>query len=146
MIPVIVDTREQRPRVLDPDSFTMTRATLRTGDYCLEGDVVALERKSLEDFMGTIGSGWDRFQREIDRMEGWPAKIIIVEGDYRQIMFGPGATPPEHNHLQLTPAFARKRIAQLSLRQVSVLFATDAGHAAGLASAIFRERHDHING
>jgi ERCC4-type nuclease len=147
MITVCIDTREQRPWAFQEALFTPVRRTLKTGDYCLEGDDhFGIERKSLDDFLGTISSGWDRFLREIVRMEkaNWIAKVIIVEGQYADFVFGPDAEPPPHRHYQLTPAFVRKRIAQLSLRNVSVLFARDAGLAVGLAEAIFLERNANL--
>ena len=60
---IIIDTREQRPWVF-PAYVAVRVDTLKQGDYALEGDDrYAIERKSLEDFIGTIFSGWERFKR-----------------------------------------------------------------------------------
>ena len=60
---IIIDTREQRPWVF-PAYAAVRVGTLKQGDYALEGDDrYAIERKSLEDFIGTIFSGWERFKR-----------------------------------------------------------------------------------
>lgn len=144
-MPVIIDTREQRPWHFSPDVVSARVGTLKTGDYALVGDsTFAIERKSLDDFLGTISSRWPVFCKEIGRMEGWTAKVIIVEGDYRLCCFRIDADGnmrcPAHDHDNLTPQFVMKRIAQLTMRGVSVLFAHDAELAAGLATAVLRER------
>jgi len=117
------------------------------GDYALTGDEAgfAIERKSLDDFLGTISGGWDRFQRELARMEnqGFPARIIIVEADFSALCFreiGGELVEPQHRHPMLTPQFICMRIAQLSYAGVSVLFASDAGQASALCCAILKER------
>ena len=147
-IKIIIDTREQRPWHFSPGMATTRIDTLRTGDYALEGDdLFAIERKSLDDFLSTISSGWDRFQREIDRMELFPAKVIIVETDFESFFFqyyDGELLPPGHRHYKLTPAFISKRVAELTLQGVSILFAKNADYAAGLALTILRERNDDI--
>lgn len=120
---------------------------MRVGDYALEGDHgFAIERKSLDDFLGSVSTGWDRFQRELWRMDGagFSAKVIIVEGDYRAMCFdldrSGSVVYPCHNHPRLTPQFAAARIAEITMIGVSILFAGSADMAAGLAIALFRER------
>ena len=74
MLHIVIDTREQTPWHFHPEVATATRGTIKTGDYALlNDDGFAIERKSLNDFVGTIGKGWDRFCREIKRMDGWRA-------------------------------------------------------------------------
>lgn len=146
---VIIDTREQTPWVFSPGVCTR-RGTLRTGDYALEGDSwFAIERKSLDDYVATIGSGWDRFCREIDRMVSWPAKVVIVEGDFEGLLFcesGDALIPPQHSHHRITPGFAIRRTAELTMMGVAVLFAGDAEGAATLATAILRQRTRQLEG
>lgn len=146
---IVVDTREQRPWSFPPDLADVRVGTLRTGDYALAGDdAFAVERKSLDDFLGTISSGWERFLREIGRMEGsgFVARVVIVEADFEACCFREGPdgalVPPRHAHPQLTPQFAAKRIAELTMMGVSVVLAGNAGYAAALAYAMLRERAD----
>jgi len=148
---IIIDTREQRPFHFDPSLVSSTVSTLRTGDYALAGDdQFAIERKSLDDFLGTIATGWPRFCRELKRMDDaeFVAKVIIIEGDFMHTCFNisdDGETvAPCHNHPKLTPQFIAKRIAQLTMDLVSVLFAGNAQLAAGLATTIFKERYNGI--
>jgi len=150
---IIQDTREQTPWALDPAFCDVQVATLKTGDYALVDDPrFAIERKGLDDFLGTIATGWDRFCRELQRMEDaeFVAKVIIVESDFRRVCFRYNSETgellgPNHNHPNLTPQFVAKRIAQLTMRGVSVLFAGDRSVAAGLAVTIFRERKEQWN-
>lgn len=154
---IVIDTREQSPWAWDPsDAVTEVRA-LSAGDYALESDCelvkgratlavrFSIERKSLEDFLGTISTGWERFQRELTRMEAFPARVIIVEGDFADVCFkqnADGIIPPPHNHPSLRPAFVARRISELTMMGVSVLLAGDAQLAAGLAFRVFRRRAD----
>jgi len=93
----------------------------------------AIERKSLDDFVGSVVKDWDRFQREIDRMVGWGAKVIIVEGCLLDIV--------DHKYNSgVAPALVCKRIAELTLMGVSVLLCHDAEMASGMAYKILKER------
>jgi ERCC4-type nuclease len=137
---ITIDTREQAPWMFPPEVATTSRGTLAAGDYALEGDGgFAVERKSLSDFVSTITREWDRFGRELQRMaEMWfPARIIIVEADYHEIIDReyPG---------MCQPGFVIRRIAELSMMGVSVLFASSSIQAAGLAYSIFKRRYEQI--
>ena len=147
-IHIIIDTREQTPWSFDPMYADVSVGTLSTGDYALAGDDgFAIERKSLDDFLGTISTGWSRFQREIERMDGWPAKVIIVEADFERCCFhnwNGQLITPDHNHPQLAPQFITKRIAELTMQGVSVILAGNPGYASALACHILRERHGNI--
>jgi len=145
MLEITIDTREQTPWAFPPYVATVTVGTLTTGDYALTGDDgFAIERKSLNDFVGTIASGWARFLRETDRMDGWPAKVVIVEGDFEHLVFRTDpdgeVRHPDHDHNRISPQFVMKRIAELTMRGVSILFAHDALCACGLATAVLKER------
>lgn len=154
---IIIDTREQSPWAWDANDATTEIRALSAGDYALAEDCervkgratlavrFSIERKSLEDFLGTISAGWDRFQRELTRMEAFPARVVIVEGNFEQCCFSQGVDgiiPPPHNHPALRPAFVARRISELTMMGVSVLLAGDAQMAAGLAFRIFRRRQD----
>ena len=80
---VLVDSREQKPLldvpedgsevelVVDSVLVRARRATLRTGDYALEGaaDELLVERKaSAEELAACVGAGRDRCVRELERM------------------------------------------------------------------------------
>lgn len=84
-ITAICDTREQTPLDLAP--LKTVRGTLTTGDYSIVGleHVVAVERKSLQDMIGCIGYGRDRFEREMHRILAYSARLMVIEGHMSQI-------------------------------------------------------------
>ena len=141
---ITIDTREQTPWHFPPESAVTTIGTLKTGDYAITGDDgFAIERKSLDDFVGTISTGWERFERELMRMASWPAQVVIVEGLLSELTFTTRqgeVIPPAHSHYRITPQFIMKRIAELTMRGVSVLFAENAELAAALAFNVLKER------
>jgi hypothetical protein len=86
-----------------------------------------------------------------------PARVVIVEGNFEECCFKklnydfedtlPDGTPnpilpPAHNHPNMRPVFVARRISELTMQGVSVLFAGDSQLAAGLAYRIFRRRAD----
>lgn len=142
-IKVTIDSREKKPWAFDPSLVTASVNTLKTGDYSLEGDAgFAIERKSLDDFLNTISSGWERFIREIYRMADWPARVIIVESNFLDCCFSYNTKlePPKHQHHKLSPSFISMRIAELTMVNVSVIFAGVPELAAGLAYHILKQR------
>jgi hypothetical protein len=152
---IIIDSREQSPWAWDQSDAVTEIHALVAGDYALAEDCervkgrealavrFAVERKSFDDFLGTISTGWERFQRELTRMESFPARVVIVEGNFAECCFSEsdeGIIPPPHNHPELRPAFVARRIAELSMQGVTVLLAGNAQLAAGLAYRVFRRR------
>ncbi|MFZ5427193.1 MAG: ERCC4 domain-containing protein [Thermodesulfobacteriota bacterium] len=80
---VVVDTREQRPFAFNHAQYAaeVTTGTLRTGDYSLAGleHCVAVERKSLDDLIGCLTVGRDRFERELDRARSLECFAVVIE-------------------------------------------------------------------
>ena len=135
MLRIVIDTREQQPWHFPRHLAAVSRGTLSAGDYALEGDRgFAIERKSLPDFVGTISSGWERFRRELERMPAGAARVVIVEGNATQVLRG------EYNHPAVQPTFVFKRLAELVMQNVIVLFADNPPMAAGIAYKILKER------
>lgn len=65
-------------------------------DYSIEGyeRAIAIERKSIPDLFGTLGSRRERFEAEIRRLsEDCEFACVIVEGDWPQIMTWRGHGP-----------------------------------------------------
>lgn len=87
-VTAIIDTREQTPLDLAP--LSTERATLSTGDYSLKGleHIVTIERKSLSDLLGCVGSDRERFEREVQRMLGYPVRVLLVESSWAEIEAG----------------------------------------------------------
>jgi DNA excision repair protein ERCC-4 len=88
-IVIVQDTREQTPFVF-PEGVSVIEGTLQSGDYSIQGmtDLVAVERKSLQDMVGCCGKGRDRFKRELHRLRGYRAKAIIIESTLQKLTNG----------------------------------------------------------
>lgn len=97
---ILVDSREQLP--LRFRELRSERATLKTGDYSVRAgnldlrDVVAIERKSVADLVGSLGAGRERFERELERLSRIRWRALVVEGEMRDIAAGT-------RHSTLTP-------------------------------------------
>lgn len=87
-VTVVVDTREQEPYVFESSCTKVIRRTLKAGDYSIEGheDSVAVERKTLEDFVSTVTRSRKRFTRELRRLSEYDAACIVVEANLRDIL------------------------------------------------------------
>lgn len=90
---VIIDSREQAPFSFQAECYTGTTTatgTLDTGDYSLAGleDKIAIERKSLPDFVACLGRERERFQRELQRAAALDAFAVVIEGTWEQLARG----------------------------------------------------------
>ena len=88
-LPVIaIDTREQEPYGFDPSRVTTVRRALPAGDYSLAGreTEVAIERKSLEDFVATAIHARERFARELRRLATYDFACVVVEASMEDIL------------------------------------------------------------
>ena len=74
-LPVTIDTREQKPL-----HFSKSKSQkLEYGDYALQSNpTLAIERKSLEDLIGTLVNGYERFEREVRRAEEVGGYLIVL--------------------------------------------------------------------
>ena len=80
--PVIpIDTREQEP--LTFANLPTQPATLDAGDYSVFGisHHVAVERKSLPDLLACVGRERDRFKRELQRLQAYRFRRLVIEAD-----------------------------------------------------------------
>lgn len=85
-IPILIDTREQKPL-----SFKNSKDhKLDFGDYTMAGDnytYTYVDRKSETDFKGTLGVGFNRFTNEIERAKRFNAYLyIVIESSIDQII------------------------------------------------------------
>jgi ERCC4-type nuclease len=80
---ILIDNREQRPLRFAPDlGVDCGSASLPAGDYSVRGytHLIALERKSVADLVGTLTKGRERFENELDLLAEYKWKAILVEG------------------------------------------------------------------
>ena len=74
------------------------RRALPAGDYSIEGleDRVAVERKTLDDFVSTVIHSRERFREELRKLAGYRAACVVVEAgliDMLQKRYRGGAHP-----------------------------------------------------
>ncbi len=71
-----------------PNDWHIAVATLPTGDFTLQGaeDGAVIERKAVSDLLGCMGAGRERFERELQRGRYCGRFIVIVEGNYSDLI------------------------------------------------------------
>jgi len=84
---IVIDTREQAPWGFDCPTV---RRKLDAGDYSVDGleGAVAVERKSLKDFVSTVFHSFKRFHREMERLATYEAACVVVEADLDAVLRG----------------------------------------------------------
>jgi ERCC4-type nuclease len=128
----LCDTREPWPHPgaeFLPDDCTLERATIETGDWCVAGakDGVVIERKTASDFLGTITSGRERFEKELRRARlDCRELIIVVEASFSLVCSKRGEMS-EESLIGTVASFCR--------RGIPVLFASSQEMAARIAFA-----------
>jgi len=87
-VPVVIDTREQEPYGFDRSRVTPVRRSLPAGDYSLVGHetAIAIERKSLEDFVATSTRGRERFARELRTLAAYDFACVVVEASFDDVV------------------------------------------------------------
>ena len=92
---IIADTREQIPLEFNHEFITEVKSMkLEVGDYACQytnGFIppVRFERKSIGDLFGTMGSGYERFKKEIERAKDYEVRLIlIIEGSMFKVLKG----------------------------------------------------------
>jgi ERCC4-type nuclease len=85
---VVVDTREQEPYSFDSRLAAAVRRALPAGDYSVEGleERVAVERKTLDDFVSTVIHSRSRFREELRKLGGYPAACVVVEAGLLDVL------------------------------------------------------------
>ena len=141
---IVTDTREQAPLFVD-----LRAVTLKTGDYSIVGfeKIMAVERKSIADLIGSVGKGRARFLREIRRLAKFKYPAILVEGTPRAIL-----AAPHFGRVTGKVALATL-ISWSAVYRLPVLYADDRYMARYMTSAFLRfaweqeviGRHDTID-
>lgn len=84
---IIVDTREKAAYSF---ACPVVHQKLDAGDYSVEGfeHRVAVERKSLADFVHTVIHDFNRFAAELEKLSGMDAACIVVEANLDEVLRG----------------------------------------------------------
>ena len=83
----VFDTREQDPWLVAPDVPWLV-AKLDAGDVSVAGfeSSIVIERKSLDDFAGTVTAGHERFRRELLLLQTYAFAAVVVEGTVADVL------------------------------------------------------------
>ena len=105
---VQVDNLEKVPFAMPP--LRTEQVSLKTGDYCLKAapEAAVIERKTVAELLGCIGGGRRRFEAELVRIRAFPARVVIVEGSWHDML--------NDVRSQLTPASIAGTVAAWTAR------------------------------
>jgi len=134
VVRVIVDTREQTPWTFEGQGIETVRAKLDAGDYSVPGleHRVAIERKSLDDWTGTVIRDRARFYRELELLRAFDFRCVIVEAGVREIMAG-------RYRSKAKPASVLAFVSEVTVGQsVPVYLAGSRAEAQVLAGSLLR--------
>lgn len=90
LVTIVIDTREQEPYGFNPDLVRPVRRALPAGDYSVAGleETIAVERKTLDDFVGTVVRARGRFYRELRRLQRCARACVVVEANLSDVLAG----------------------------------------------------------
>lgn len=138
-LPILIqDTREQLPFRFDAEKVRVEVACLPAGDYSVKGYEcrVAVERKSLEDLVGTVIRAKGRFERELDKLVECDRAWIVVEGSLTDLH-------EHHFRSMVHPSAVIGSCVAIAVDYgIPVLWADDAEKAADLTQRLLIRYHD----
>jgi hypothetical protein len=108
---IVVDAHERYPYRFTHQQVTIERRALPCGDYAVEHDgtlLASVERKSLDDLVGSVTSGRLRFA--LAELAALPRAAVVVEDRYSRVF------TTEH----VRPASVLDGLAELQVRYPSV--------------------------
>ena len=84
---IVIDSREKTPL-----TFTLPTevAGLKTGDYSVKGveDKIAIERKTINDLVGSLSTARKRFEAELKRGKDLEFFALVIETTFDQLIQG----------------------------------------------------------
>jgi len=122
---IIVDSREQDPLAF---SFPTITDGLSTGDYSIAGleDDFAVERKSISDLVGSLTSGRDRFMRELQRLQAYPFRRLLIIGTEEEVAQG------NWKHSKANPTAILHSLHAIEARGIPITYASNPATAASM--------------
>lgn len=138
--PLIIDTREQVKTALAFLNTPTIRQKLEYGDYALQSDqTVAIERKALNDLIGTLIGGYDRFVHEIERCQEVGGYLVVLcETDIQSALHF-DEIPKIREHTKVGPQVVFYNIRELSQKYGDTLqfaFCNDRLHMTRVIAAV----------
>lgn len=141
---IVVDTREQDALDFSPFPVEEVVDTVKVFDYCIEGDTeFAVERKSLADFIGSMGNS-KAWQRELNKVRkareaGFRTIQYVVEASFEDLQ-----NPDTYRYCKKLKAhFIMKRWRELTFREaVNVTFASNKVESARAVFLLLKSRNE----
>tara|TARA_B100001778_G_scaffold331279_1_gene335401 strand:- start:861 stop:1364 length:504 start_codon:yes stop_codon:yes gene_type:complete len=144
---VIKDTREQEGYFFSKFNTCagMIEHKLDTGDYSIQGmeDKICIERKGcVEELAQNLGSKKTTFMKEIERMESFPHKYLVLEFSLEELIKFPKETRiPIKNKaaVKITGRYMLKCLIEFEIyNDIHILFCGDKKNAFLAVSSIFK--------
>ena len=144
---VIKDTREQEGYYFSKFNTCagMIDQKLDTGDYTIQGleDKVCLERKGcVEELAINLGQKKHQFLQEIDRMQLFPHRFIVLEFSLEELIKFPEDTRipiKNQSSLKITGKYMLKCLVEFQIyNNINVLFCGNKKSAFLAVSSIFK--------
>ena len=126
---ILIDTREQLPYQFQAPAI---KGTLHTGDYSVAGleDHIAIERKSLNDLIGCLCTGRERFEKELFRGRALDFFALVVECSLTDIVSG-------NFRSKMTPRSAIQSLLTFSVRyRLPVFFVENRKYGARVTESL----------
>lgn len=142
---ILVDTREQNELQI-PKSIKTVKSALNFGDYSTSSshfNNLFCERKSIQDWAGTMSKGYDRFCRELTRASEFDARIVVMVEANLNDVFSIGYTP-HTKKIKATPDFLLHRMREImdKFENVQFLFVDGRKVAAEILVKLLTLKND----
>ena len=132
---ILVDNREQLPYSFKGYPADVKRATLKTGDYSLEGytEKITVERKSKADLYMSLGRERDRFEAEFCRLREFDYAALVIESSLSGLLIPPARS-------RMNPKSIIQSLISWSIRyEVYVFFSDNRTYSECLIYSLFEK-------
>ena len=102
---------------------------------------IIIERKnSIEELIGNFGTGWERFQKELDKLALYKRSFIVVEDDLRDSFARYSLrNPKKGQYFTVSPDFIMKRVCEIDYKwNVKTLFLSNRYFAKKYVCNMFK--------
>ncbi len=128
LMKIKIDSREQKPYKFE-NSET---GALNIGDYSICGleDCIAIERKELNDLIGCLTTGRDRFKKELHKGKALEYFALVVEASLSDLVNG-------HYRSQMGPKSAVQSLLAFSIRyRLPIFFCENREYAQRVTESL----------
>lgn len=126
---ILIDTREQLPYKFENPSEI---GTVPVGDYSIAGleDLVAIERKELNDLIGCLTTGRERFERELHKGRALDYFALVIEAKLSDLANG-------HYRSDMNPKSAIQSLLAFSVRyRLPIFFCENRKYGARVTESL----------